>query len=493
MKKVDFIYEFKFLSHDFNLFIFRQHQIMEEYGKYITNEMKELMSLKYKYTLFRKLWVIMASIQKDLGFEKITNDMLQEMATYINVTDEDLIYATEQEKMSKHDVMAQIAAFKKHLLPENSRYIHMCSTSAYVTDNTDMLIYIKALSTIENKLIFLLQQLNVLSQQEKNTICVGYTHYQPAQFVTLGKRFALWNQDIYFHLKRLRRLIKEDLYLLGAKGATGTQDSYLKLFTEDQVAKIDEIFSGTFGIQVIPLSGQTYTRTLDNMILDQLGEICSSMHKISTNIRLSQHDNEVYEPFDEHQVGSSAMAYKQNPMRCERICSLSRIIINNKNIDNDAHQWFERTLDDSANRRLKLKESLILTDYIVTLMCNVFSGIKIRYNVIESHVREQLNYIVTENIMMKMCSFGKDRQEVHEKIRQLTLKIKDNELNGIYCNIIDEIKKDNYFEDIYDIVDNMMNPNLYTGMCSKQVDEFSKLINDYINFDCTPFNISFSH
>lgn len=465
---------------------------MEDYAKYVTNEMKSLMSHKHKYTLFRKLWTIMANIQKQLGFEKITDQVLEEMNAHLDVTDDDLIYAKQQELVTKHEVMAHIAAFKKHLSPESSKQIHTGCTSCYVQDNADMLIYIEALNTIKNKLTFLLQLLNKLSQMEKDTICVGYTHYQPAQFVTLGKRFALWNQDIYFHLKRLERLIEDDLYLLGAKGATGTQDSYLKLFNDEQVSQIDKMLSETLGVNVVPLSGQTYTRSMDNMILDQLGEICSSMHKIATNIRLAQHDNEVYEPFEEHQVGSSAMAYKQNPMRCERICSLSRVVMNNKTIDNDAYQWFERTLDDSASRRLKLKESLLLTDYIINLMCNVVNGMKIMHNVCDKHVMEQLNYIVTENIMMKMCSLGKDRQEVHEKIRKITLQLKNNELKGMMCNIANEIKQDEYFKDIHDMVDDMMDPKLYAGMCSKQVDQFTIVIKKYLDVECIPFDISFS-
>lgn len=464
---------------------------MEDYDKYITNEMKTLMSHKYRYTLFRKLWVIMARIQKKLGFEKITDQIIYEMEMNINVTDDDVIFAKKQEKISKHDVMAQIETFKRHLSPEAKKFVHLGCTSCFVTDNADMLIYIDALKMIQNKLIFLLQLLNDISQKEKNTICVGYTHYQPAQFVTLGKRFALWNQDIYFHLKRLTRLIDDDLYLLGAKGATGTQDSYLKLFDDESVSQIDEMFSDIMKTKVVPLSGQTYTRSMDNMIMDMLGEICSSAHKIATNIRLSQHDNEIYEPFEENQIGSSAMAYKQNPMRCERICSLSRVVINNKNIDNDSHQWFERTLDDSANRRLKMKESLLLTDYIVTLMCNVFDGLKIRYNVIDNNVKNQLDFIVTESIIMKMCSLGKDRHEVHNKIRQLTLRIKNNQLNGVDNDIKTELKKDDYFKEINNIVENIMNPKLYVGRCSKQVDEFTEMIKSYLFIKCESFDISF--
>lgn len=462
---------------------------MEDYAKYITDEMKELMSHKYKYTLFRKLWIIMAEIQQQLGFDKITDEMIRDMNNNVNVTDQDLIDAREQEMISKHEVMAHIAVFKK-LVP-TMPYLHMGSTSCYVTDNTDMIIYIDALHNIQNKLTFLLQLIDKLAQKEKNTICVGFTHYRPAQFTTLGKRLSVWNQDIYFHLKRLERLINDDLYLLGAKGATGTQDSYLKLFDEEKVLLIDELFSKKINFKVSPLSGQTYPRSMDNMILDHLGEISSTMHKIATNIRLSQHDNELYEPFDKHQVGSSAMAYKQNPMRCERICSLARIVINNKTIDNDMFQWFERTLDDSANRRLKMKESFILTDYIITVMCNVISGCKIMYYIIDKNVNEQLDYIITENIMMKMCSLGKSRDEVHEKIRQLTLSMKKNELNGVDYNISEQIKKDDYFKEIHDDIDSMMNKNLYSGLCPKQVDNFHELIKDHLMIECEQFDINF--
>lgn len=463
---------------------------MEDYVKYTTNEMIHLISHKYRYTLFRKLWVIMAEIQKDLGFHQITDEIIRDMKDHVNVTDEDLQYAKEQEKISKHEVMAHIATYKTRLSKPNG-IIHTCCTSCFVQDNSDVLIYTESLLNIQNKLTFLLQLLDKLSQREKNTVCVGYTHYQPAQYVTLGKRFALWNQDIYFHLKRLSRLIKKDLYLLGAKGATGTQDSYLKLFDEEKVLKIDKMLSERLNMPVIPLSGQTYTRSMDNMILDMLGEISSTMHKIATNIRLSQHDNEIYEPFEEHQVGSSAMAYKQNPMRCERICSLARIVINNKTIDNDMHQWFERTLDDSANRRLKMKESLILTDYIITLMCNVIDGIKIIHHVISDHVLEQLDYIITESIMMKMCSLGKDRTEVHEKIRQISLNLKAKQLNGQQDNIATMMSKDEYFKDIQNEIYGMTDPKLYTGLCVIQIDEFHKLIERYLDIECKPFDISF--
>jgi adenylosuccinate lyase len=464
---------------------------MDDYPKYTTNEMIDLLSHKRRYFLFRKLWMIMAQIEKELGFDKITDKITLEMRNNLNITDEDLQLAKVYEEKSKHEVIAQIEVFKTHLSSEAGKYLHLGCTSCYVQDNADMLIYIEALKNIKNKIIRLLQLLNKMANQEKATICVGYTHYQPAQFVTVGKRFALYSQSIYFHITRLERLIEQDLYLLGCKGATGTQDSYLKLFNKEKVLKLDEMFSKKTGYKVIPLSGQTYTRTMDTMILDQLGEIASSIHKIATDIRLWQHDQEIYEPFDEHQVGSSAMAYKQNPMRSERVCSLARVIMNNKTIENEPYQWFERTLDDSASRRLKMKESLLLTDYIITLMCNIISGIKIIHPVITKHINEQLNYIVTENIMMKLVSLGKDRMEVHEKIRQITLKIRENELNGIKDNIAEIIRQDEYFKEIYDQLDDMMDPKLYAGICVEQIEKFNEIIKKYLNMTCDEFDTTF--
>ena len=256
--------------------------------------------------------------------------------------------------------------------------------------------------------------------------------------------------------------------------------------------QIDRIFAEKMGRKVISLAGQTYSRSMDGFILDQLGQICSTLHWISLNIRLAQNDQEVWEPFDKKQVGSSAMPYKQNPMRCERICSLARKVIANKMVDNQSHQIMERSLDDSANRRLAMKESLMLTDYMITLMCNVVDGIKVFPEVIKINLMKQLPFIVTETIMMKLCQHGKDRQEVHHKIREVTLSIRQKQLAGDPVDFVETIKGDEYFSLVHNQIDEMMNPEKYSGLSSVQVDDFGELIAEYLEVKCQPFDISFS-
>ncbi len=452
--------------------------------RYTTNEMKDLMSNKYRATFFRRLWVIIAEIEQTLGLTNITDTVLNEMKANVEVTDDDMIKIDEHEQVTKHDVMAHIRAYGERLSSESKKYIHLGCTSCFVQDNADMLIYIDALEIIINKLIKLIQLIAKLSEKEKATVCVGYTHLQVAQFVTVGKRFALWNQDLAKHVDRLKRLILHDLELLGAKGATGTQDSYLKLLDEEKVLQIDDLFAKKVNKKVITLSGQTYTRAMDNMILDHLGEIASSFAKIAENIRIWQSGKEVCEPFEKGQVGSSAMPYKHNPMRCERINSLSRIVIANKNVDNDSHQWFERTLDDSANRRLVMKQSLTLTDYMITLMCNIISGITIHHEQIQKNALEVLPYIITESVLMKVVKGGKDRDEAHDKIKHIADSVKLHEVIG-------KIKADEYFKDGWDIIDNEMKPELYVGICSKQVDIFHSRIMNLITHQCKEFDITF--
>jgi adenylosuccinate lyase len=454
--------------------------------RYTTDEMRELYSPTYRGTFFRKLWVVMAEVEKELGLSQITENILYELRENIFVTENDLKLIHDEELITKHDVMASINVFKKKLSPEAGKIIHLGCTSCFVQDNADMLIQLDALKNIKNKLIHLIQQIYSLTEKEKLTVCCGLTHYQPAQFVTIGKRFAMWNQDLVKHLQRLNRLIYTDLELLGAKGATGTQDSYLKLFDVEKVMEIDEMISKKLGHKVVQISGQTYSRSMDTMILDQLAEIACTMKRIATNIRLSQHDLEISEPFDDGQVGSSAMPYKQNPMRSERICSLAKIINANRMVENDSEQWFERTLDDSANKRIVMKQSLVLTDYIITLMCNVIDGIKINHPIILRNVMNYLPLIVTESIMMKMVKLGHDRQEVHEKIKKIA------HTNTVYM-VLSEIRDDPYFAQIAHSIEKLMDPNLYIGLCVQQVDKFHEYLREegIVSYKCDLFDIRF--
>jgi adenylosuccinate lyase len=385
--------------------------------------------------------------------------------------------------------MAHIEAYKQRVTKETGNIIHLGCTSCFVQDNADMLIYIKSLQNILNKLKTLFEFFRAISLIEKETVCLGYTHYQPAQFTTLGKRLALWSQDIFMSIKRLERLIEEDLFLLGAKGATGTQDSYLKLFADpEKVLQIDEMLEQMFDVKIIQLSGQTYPRKMDNMILDMLSEISSTMSKIAFNIRLLQHDNELCEPHDTDQIGSSAMAYKHNPMRCERICSLERQVHANKTIDNDTHQILERSLDDSANRRLAMKQSLILTDYQITLMCNIIQGIQINRYTIKQYVDKDFKYIITEKIIMFMCSQGYDRSVVHEHIRVLTNKMRFQNAHEHNSSLITELKTDPFFNCLFEN-DKLIisgDPTEYIGISDIQVTRFFNKIpiyHDLVSFE----------
>lgn len=465
---------------------------MEDFERYNTDEeMKTFLSNKYRYTLFRKLWVIMAQIEKELGLNNITPEIMKDLKNNMEFTDEDLPIIKEEEIKTKHEVMAQINAFKKRLTPEAAKIIHLGCTSCYVQDNADMLTFINAMYLIRNKTISLVQRMAKFSDMQKSTICVGYTHLQVAQFVTLGKRMSLFTQDFWFDLKGLEETI-DKMHVLGCQGATGTKYSYVQLLGKEKALLIDEKFAEQTGRKVIPLSGQTYPRKMDNIILTVLRDLASSAHRIALNIRLWQSRYEVSEPFEQDQIGSSAMPWKRNPMRCERINSLARLVIALATVDNNAHQMDERTLDDSANRRLVMKMCLTLVNYMITLLCNIVDGLKVFYPNIESKVIEELNSVVAEPILMEMCKLGHDRQEVHEKLKFITLKLRDDKTNGINGNIADAIKQDKYFQPIHDQIDTLMNPNLYIGLCPEQVDNFHfHELQEYLEYPCKPFDTSF--
>lgn len=469
---------------------------MEDFEKYNNDsKMKYLLSNKNKYSQWRKLWVAMAEVEKELGLSIIGEEDIKIMRENSEITDEEMIVAKEIEGITKHDVMAHIECFKKKL-GESGKIVHLGCTSCYVQDNADMLIFIEGLKIIRNKLIMLLQLFDKLIMKERDTICIGRTHLQEAQFVTVGKRFVMFSQDIWLVLRRLESTIENDLFLLGGKGATGTQCSYVNLVGKEKAKLIDQMLSEKLGVKVIPLSGQTYPRILDNFILDSLKGIASVLYRIGLNVRMWQMMKEVYEPFEDEQVGSSAMPYKQNPMRCERICSLADFVMKICAVDNNMHQGFERTLDDSANRRLVMRQALVLVNYIISLMCNVVNGIVVMHQVIDRVVRKQINYAVTENILMEMCKMGKDRNECHEKIKEITFNMRVKELKGDEYSIVEELRKDNYFEGIMEKIDGMLDPKLnsvgWIGLCREQVDSYREMIgNDYLDIKCEPFDMQF--
>jgi adenylosuccinate lyase len=385
--------------------------------RYASDEMSYIFSPHFKFLTWRKLWIALAVGQKKLGLpisESQINAMLEALDKI------DLARAEEYEKKFRHDVMAHIHAFGD-LCPEARGIIHLGATSCFVTDNTDLIQIKEGLRIIRNKIVQAIRQLHPFAQEHAHLPCLSYTHFQPAQPTTVGKRACLWLQDLLIDLTDVERMLDE-LRFLGVKGATGTQASFLALFEGDhgKVKKLEEFVATELGFsRPFPVAGQTYTRKQDIRVLSTLTSFAASAHKFATDLRLLAHLKEIEEPFAEKQVGSSAMPYKRNPMRSERICGLSRFLIslNENALYTEATQWLERSLDDSANRRLYLPEAFLTADAILNLLCNVTAGIIVHPKVIQKHLNDELPFLATEQILMEAVKRGKDRQTVHEKLR----------------------------------------------------------------------------
>ena len=385
--------------------------------RYSSDEMQQQFSQNKKFTTWRKLWVALAEAQKELGLP-ITDLQIQEMKTHIS----DINYevAKEKEMEVRHDVMAHVHAFGKQC-PAAKPIIHLGATSCYVGDNADIIIMYEALNIVRKKILHCIRILCDFALKHKDMPALGYTHLQPAQLTTVGKRAALWVQDLVMDLDEIDDQISKKR-LLGSKGTTGTQASFMELFNNDEkkVKKLDGLIALKMSFPgVYPVSGQTYPRKLDSQILNILSGIAQSAHKFSNDIRLLQHMKEIKEPFETSQIGSSAMAYKRNPMRCERMASLARyLIINSINPAVTASlQWFERTLDDSANKRICIPEAFLACDAILSIYSNVAAGLEVFPGIIEKHIREELPFMATEAILMSAVLKGRDRQELHEIIR----------------------------------------------------------------------------
>ena len=441
-------------------------------GRYASKEMNKIWSPNAKYSTWRKLWVALAETEKELGIN-ITDEQIKEMKEHINDIDYDIV--EQREKECRHDVMSHVYEFGVKC-PEAKPIIHLGATSCYVTDNTDVILMSEALKVIKQKLLVVIKNLSEFAEKNKSITCLGYTHFQPAQLTTVGKRATLWMQDLLEDLEELE-FVESHMKLLGCKGTTGTQESFMKLFKDEQkVKQIDEKIAEKMGFEKFyAVSGQTYTRKLDSRVLNILSEIAQSASKFANDMRLLQHEKELEEPFEKSQIGSSAMAYKRNPMRCERINSLSRhvMILAQDPAITAATQWLERTLDDSANKRICIPEAFLAVDGILILYGNISKNIVVYENVIKTNLMQELPFMATEEIIMNAVLKGGDRQELHEKIRVYSMEAaKEVKEFGRPNDLVDRLARDPYFGMTKEEILHALNPNNLCGRAPHQVDDF---------------------
>lgn len=443
--------------------------------RYASKEMQKIFSSDNKFSTWRKLWVALAQAEKELGLD-ITDEQISQMQD--NIYNIDYIKASEYEKKFKHDVMAHVHTFGE-VAPKAKPIIHLGATSAYVGDNADLIIYHQALELIYKKLLLLIDKIKDFSLEYASMPTLGFTHFQPAQLTTVGKRASLWLYDLVLDTEQIKFTF--DTYRLrGVKGTTGTQASFMSLFDNDEekISKLDILVCERMGFEkAYSVTGQTYSRKADARIINCLSDIAQSLHKCATDIRLLQHLKEIEEPFAKDQIGSSAMAYKRNPMKCERICSIARyVIVNALNPALTASvQWFERTLDDSANRRISIPECFLAADAILELGINVFSGVVVNENVIHKHIMQELPFMLTENIIMESVKKGGDRQELHEKIRVLSMQAAEQvKVYGKDNDLLERIANDEMFSLTLDQLNKIALPEKYTGRAEGQVKAFIK-------------------
>lgn len=445
--------------------------------RYASKEMQYIFSPDMKFRTWRKLWIALAETEKELGLN-ITQEQIDELKANADNINYDV--AKEREKQVRHDVMSHVYAYGVQC-PKAKGIIHLGATSCYVGDNTDIIVMTEALKLVRKKLVNVIAELAKFAEEHKALPTLAFTHFQPAQPTTVGKRATLWMQEFLLDLEDLD-FVLSTMKLLGSKGTTGTQASFLELFDGDQetIDKIDPMIAQKMGFkECYPVSGQTYSRKVDTRVLNVLAGIAASAHKFSNDIRLLQHLKEVEEPFEKSQIGSSAMAYKRNPMRSERIASLSRFVM----VDalnpaiTSATQWFERTLDDSANKRLSVPEGFLAIDGILDLCLNVVDGLVVYPKVIEKRLRSELPFMATENIMMDAVKAGGDRQELHEKIRELSMEAGRNvKVEGKDNNLLELIAADPAFNMTLEDLQKTMDPAKYTGRAAVQVDNFLKKV-----------------
>jgi adenylosuccinate lyase len=447
--------------------------------RYASKEMQYIFSPDMKFRTWRKLWIALAETEKELGLN-ITQEQIDELKAHAD----DINYevAKERERQVRHDVMSHVYAYGVQC-PKAKGIIHLGATSCYVGDNTDIIVMTEALKLVRKKLVNVIAELSRFADKYKAQPTLAFTHFQPAQPTTVGKRATLWTQEFLLDLEDLEYVLST-MKLLGSKGTTGTQASFLELFDGDQetIDKIDPMIAQKMGFkECYPVSGQTYSRKVDTRVLNVLAGIAASAHKMSNDIRLLQHLKEVEEPFEKSQIGSSAMAYKRNPMRSERIASLSRFVM----VDamnpaiTSATQWFERTLDDSANKRLSIPEGFLAIDGILDLCLNVVDGLVVYPKVIEKRLMSELPFMATENIMMDAVKAGGDRQELHERIRELSMEAGRNvKVEGKDNNLLELIAADPAFNLSLEELQKTMDPAKYVGRAKEQTESFlAKVVN----------------
>ena len=447
--------------------------------RYASKEMQYIFSPDMKFRTRRKLWIALAETEKELGLSQngvpvITDEQIDELKAHA----EDINYevAKEREKKVRHDVMSHVYAYGQQC-PKAAGIIHLGATSCYVGDNTDIIVMTEALRLVKKKLINVMKVLSDFAEEYKGLPTLAFTHFQPAQPTTVGKRACLWLQEFLLDYEELE-FVLSNMKLLGSKGTTGTQASFLELFNGEQetIDKIDPMIAKKMGFEACyPVSGQTYSRKIDTRVLNVLSGIAASAHKMSNDIRLLQHLKEIEEPFEKNQIGSSAMAYKRNPMRSERIASLARFVM----VDalnpaiTSATQWFERTLDDSANKRLSIPEGFLAVDGILDLCLNVVDGLVVYPKVIEKRLMSELPFMATENIMMDAVKKGGNRQELHERIRELSMKAGRNvKVEGKENNLLELIAADPEFNMSIEELQKTMEPSKYVGRSKEQVEAF---------------------
>ena len=442
-------------------------------SRYASQTMLHLFSPDMRYETWRRLWVALARAEHNLGLP-VTQAQVDELAAHVSPIDYDVVAAREKEV--RHDVMAHIYAYGLDA-PGAKGIIHLGATSCYVTDNADLILYREALRYLERELKAAMRNLCAFAERYAAMPALAYTHYQPAQLTTVGKRASLWLQDLTLDLEEVQDTLRAFRFL-GCRGTTGTEASFVELFDGD-TAKIDEMnrqIAAEFGFKrCYPVCGQTYPRKLDSRILNALSSICQSACRMATDIRLLQHDRQVEEPFEDKQIGSSAMPYKRNPMRCERICSLARYVIADaQNAPMTAMtQWLERTLDDSANRRISLPEAFLATDSVLRLVQNVTKGLHVNEKIVARFVNEYLPVIATENLLMAAVKHGGDRQQVHEIIRKASMEATAQMKNGERWDLIAALAAEPAFGMTEEEIKSHMEPSQYIGRCPEQVHAFT--------------------
>ena len=447
--------------------------------RYAGSKMQYIFSAEKKFKTWRRLWIALAKSEKKLGL-----DISDEQITELEAFKDDINYeeAKEREKIVRHDVMSHVYAYGLQC-PKAKKIIHRGATSCYVGDNTDLILMREALELVRVKLVNVMEKLSKFALEYKDLPTLAFTHFQPAQPTTVGKRAVLWLNELLLDYEDLNYII-DNIKLLGCKGTTGTQASFMELFAgdEEKIKALDKMIAAEMGFdKVYPVSGQTYSRKIDSKVLSVLAGIAQSAHKFSNDIRLLQHLKEIEEPFEKNQIGSSAMAYKRNPMRSERIASLANYVMSD--LMNPmlvaSTQWFERTLDDSANKRLSIPEGFLSIDGILDLYLNVVDGLVVYPKVIEKRLLSELPFMATENILMEAVKHGGDRQELHERIRELSMEAgKRVKVEGKDNNLLELIAADPVFNLSEDKLKEAMNPKLYVGRSSEQVVEF---IDEYIS------------